>query len=201
MATIANTLRDWASTDDAKVALYSSQPSKLLRWINEAQLRFAKRSEMIRDVWSPTITSTGNIALPDNFLREIKDRVKLDANTYLRQIAFSDARLLQISGTYYYSIWNNTFYVWSAGACTPSVPYITKPAVVLLADIATTDLEIPTEYHHTLFLYLDSMWAREQKDIAGSIALLKQFDNECDDAKVDYVRDNEPVPMTNPSMF
>lgn len=201
MGTIANTLQEWASTDDAKVALYASQPTKLLRWVNEAQLRFAKRSEVLRTVWSPTITSTGNIALPDDFIREIKGKVKLEPYIYLMEMSYPDAVLLRLSGQYYYSIWNGSFYVWSAGACTPAVPYIKIPATVAFADIATADFEIPVIYQRTIFTFLDAMWLRENKDVAGSIQLMKLFDAEADEAKVEFIRYNEPPPVTQSSFF
>lgn len=214
MGTAANVLEDWASSEPEKITLYNSQKGIILRWLNEAQLRYAVRSECLRDVWSPTITSTGNIALPSNFIREIKDRVKLSDSVVLTQLSFADARLFTFSGTNYYSIHAGTFYVWVAAACTPTIPYIKKPTAITTSTLATADLEIPTESQGNLFFYLDSMYSRIPKnvltrdgnsvsrnDIAGSIALLKQFDEEADREKFDYLYANEPTPITRSGLF
>jgi len=202
MGTIANLLEDWASSDSDKASLYASEKGVILRWINEAQLRFTDRSECLRGVWEPTITSTGNVALPSDFKREIKDRVKWDTNRFLVQIDYPTANLQTTwSDTTHYSIWGSTFYVWGAAAGTPDIPYIKKPTAITASTIASGNLEIPTEYHGFLMYYLDSMWARRLKDIAGSYALMKQFENACDGAYVDYTRDNDPVPMMRGRFF
>jgi len=203
MGTVATFLEDWSSTESGKESLYASEQGKIIRWLNEAQLRFTDKSECLRSVWQPTITSAGVIALPSNFKREIKDRVKWTANRFLKQIDYPTANIYttQFSDAYYYSIWGSNFYVWQPQAGTPDIPYITKPTVITASNISSADLEIPTEYHAYLMLYLDSMWARTQKDIAGSIALLKQFDNGADSVYTDIVKDNDPVPMIRGTFF
>jgi len=202
MATVANVLQDWASSSPDKLSLYASRSGVLLRWINEAQLRFADKSECLREVWEPTITSTGNIALPSDFKREIKDRVKWDSNTYLTQIDFPTANLVDTwSGTTNYSIWEGMFYVWGAAAGTPEIPYIKKPAAIAIASILTADLEIPTQYHYDLFTYLDGMYARRKDDISGSIQLMQMFDNKANDVYNEIVRNVDPVPMMRGRWF
>ena len=214
MGTAVNVIEDWASTDPEKVGLYVSSKGVILRWLNEAQLRYAVKSECLRDVWSPTITSTGNIALPTDFIREIKDRVKLNDSVVLTQLSFADARNFTFSGTNYYSINDGTFYVWTEAECTPTIPYIKKPTAITIATLPTADLEIPTESHHDLFLYFDSMFARiprtsigrdgntvYRSDIAGSLELLKQFDSEAEDEKYQYLYSNEPTPTVRSGLF
>lgn len=202
MGTVANVLQDWASSSPEKTSLYANQKDLLIRWANEAQLRYADKSECLRDIWQPTITSTGNIALPDNFKREIKDRVKWDANTYLVQIDYPRANLVTSwSNTTHYSIWGGTFYVWGAAAGTPVIPYIKKPAALTVAAIASENFEIPTEYHYNLFLFLDAMFARSKNDIAGSMQLMKMFDDKADETYMDVVRDLDPVPKMRGSWF
>lgn len=202
MGTVANILQNWASTSPAKASLYASEKGVLVSWLNEAQLQFTDISECLRDVWQPTITSSGNVALPSDFKREIKDRVKWDTNTYLQQIDYPTANLITTwSGTYKYSIWGDTFYVWAAAAGTPSIPYIKKPTEITVANIATADLEIPTEYHYILKIYLNAMMAERANDIAGSLGLMKQFQKYAEEAYAEVVRDNDPVPMMRGRFF
>ena len=202
MGTIANILEDWASSTPEKASIFASEKGMLVRWLNEAQLQFCDKSECLRDVWQPTITSTGNVALPSNFLREIKDRVKWDDNTYLTQVDYPTAALVDSWGdTTHYSIWGSTFYVWEAASGTPDIPYIKKPTAITVATSTSADCELPTEYHSVLFLYLDSMFARRKDDIAGSIALLKEFQNYANQAYVDTVRKKDPVPKMRGGFF
>lgn len=203
MGTVATFLEDWSSTESGKESLYASEQGKIIRWLNEAQLRFSDKSECLRDVWQPTISSTGVVALPSNFKREIKDRVKWTANRYLQQIDYPTANIYstQFSDTYHYSIWGGNFYVWQPAAGTPDVPFIVKPTLITASTISSSDLEIPTEYHAYLMFYLDSMWARTQKDIAGSIALLKQFDSSAEEIYLDFVKDNDPIPTMRGGFF
>lgn len=159
MATAQDVINEWAAESDEKQALVSAKPALVLRWINQAQLRFAEKSECLRSLWTPTITSTGNIALPTDFLREFPDLVQWDVNTKdrlpLKKIDYQVARLRTFSLTSHYSIYNGTFYVWNAGALTPAIPYIKKPTI--LSAIAS-DLEIPTEFQNQLVFYMDLMY-------------------------------------------
>jgi hypothetical protein len=202
MGTIVNILEDWASSHPSKASVYASEPAVIVSWVNAAQLQFCDRSECLRGVWEPTITSTGNIALPSNFLREIKDRVKWDSNTYLRQIDYPTANLVDSwSSTTNYSIWGSTFYVWSPAAGSPVIPYIKKPTAITVSTLASSDFEIPTEYQHTLKLYFNAMMAERKDDIAGSIALMQTFDSYCGKAYMDIVRKVDPVPFMRGGFF
>lgn len=202
MGTVANILEDWASSDPQKMSLYVNEKGVMVRWLNEAQLQFSDRSECLRGVWEPTITSTGSVALPSDFLREIKNRVKWDSNTYLTQIDYPTANLVSTwSGTSYYSIWGSTFYVWEAAAGSPEIPYIKKPTAITTSTVSTADLDLFTEHHGSLMLYFDSMYARREKDVAGSLALLKEFHNQCDRVYNDVVRKRDVVPSTRGGFF
>lgn len=201
MGSFANILQDWASVNEAKNELYIGRPELLLRWLNEAQLRYCSKSEMVRGVWEPTITSSGNISLPSDFLREIKDRVKWADNEYLIQIDHPSAIIMDFTGTHYYSIWADTFYVWGAAAGNPEIPYIKKPTVVAIGNIGTASLEIPTEFHSTLLTYLDAMYERERGNIAGYRALINVFDEQAREEGVEYRGRRDPVPVMRGTMF
>lgn len=202
MGTIANIVEEWASSHPSKAAVYASEPAVIVSWINSAQLLFCDKSECLRDVWQPTITSTGNVALPSNFLREIKDRVKWDSTRYLRQIDYPTANLVDSwSDTTNYSIWGSTFYVWGAAAGSPEIPYIKKPTAITTSTLSTADFEIPTEYQFMLRLYFNAMMAERKDDIAGSIALMGEFNNYCKQAYMDTVRKVDPVPMMRGGFF
>ena len=202
MGTVANILEDWSQSSPAKASIYASEQGVVVRWLNEAQLQFADRSECLRDVWEPTITSTGNIALPSDFLREIKDRVKWDSTRYLRQIDYPTANLVDSwSDTSHYSIWGGTFYVWGTAAGSPEIPYIKKPTAITVSTVSSASLEIPTEHQFILKLYLNSMMAERKDDIAGSVALMKEFQTNCDMAYMDTVRKLDPVPTMKGRWF
>ncbi len=179
MGQIANVLDDWASGDADRSKVYKEQPGLVIRWINEGQLRYASKSELLRDVWSPTITSSGSIALPTNFLFEVPDRVKWTQFVYLRKIDYPTANLVPYwSATLWYSIWAETFYVWGPSAGTPTIPYVYKPTLVTVANIATADFDanLPTEFDHEILLYLDYRWARRIKDPSHRL-LLDDFED------------------------
>ena len=200
MGTVQNILEQWAAGDPKKEEIYVSVPKLALRWINEAQLRHASLSEILRTTWSPTITSTGNIALPSDFLREIPDRVKWTATQHLVKIDYPTANLVEsFSGTYYYSIYGETFYVWEAAAGTPTIPYIKKPTA--LTTIATDALEIPTEFHGTLLIYFDAMYLRKEGDYAGSQVLLRQFDSQAAEDGAKYRSRRDGTMFIRSSLF
>lgn len=202
MGTVATVIESWASSSPAKASVYASEPAVIVNWINEAQLLFCDKSECLRDVWSPTVTSTGTVALPSDFKREIKDRVKWDDNTYLRQIDYPTANLISSWGsTTNYSIWGGNFYVWGAAAGSPEIPYITKPTAITVSTLSSADLEIPTEHQYILKIYLNAMMAERANDIAGHVALMKQFIQSAENAYMDVVNDNDPVPTMRGGFF
>lgn len=201
MGTVATLYEDWCAGDNDRERVYVSEKGVAARWISQAQERFADKSECIRSVWSPTIPVGGSIALPSDFGREIKDRVKWDANTILRQIDYPDAINGLYSSTRYYSIWGNTFYVWSAAAGTPTIPYIKKPTAITAATLSSADLEIPSDYHRELFNYFDSMLLRRKNDFVGSVQMIKMFDSAADNAKIDYSQKSDSVPRMRGRLF
>ena len=201
MATIAGSFEDWAAGDQARTGVYASEPGVIVRWANEAQLRFADRSECLQSVWSPTITSSGNIALPADFLREIKNRVKWTQTIYLVQLDYPTANIQTFTSVGYYSIWNGTFYVWQATSGTPTIPYIKKPTAITTSTLSSADWDIPTEYQRVLFNYFDSMMARRAGDIPGSMTLLSAFDNAADQAYATFHLKRGAVPVMRGSFF
>lgn len=200
MGSVLNVISEWVEDDEQKELLYERVPSLVLRWINEAQLRHVDRSEVLREIWEPTITSTGNTTLPSDFLREIKDRVKWDTTTHLYQVDYPAAALVESwSDTSFYSIWESSFYVWGAAAGTPSIPYIKKPAA--LTTIATDNLELPTENHGTLQIYLDAVYARRNKDFQTYYSLLDRFDRRAQEEGGIFRNRRDPIPTMRSSRF
>lgn len=182
MATAADVTNEWAADSEAKQLLIKTRSGLVLRWLNQGQLRFADLSEMLKGEWQPTVTASGNIALPADFLREYPGRVKYDLNSTVNapliKIDYQDAINLDFTGdTTHYSIFNVKLYVWAAGALTPSIPYIKKP--VALTTLASDDLGLSTEFHYEIIAYLDAMWAAYNKEIsfADKNMMLKDFDS------------------------
>jgi hypothetical protein len=131
MASAATILADWASMDPEKEKLYATTPNLLVRWLNEAQLRFCDKSEILEETWNPTITSSGSIALPANFLREYIYDVWWTSDRPMRKGLYSI--LSKSTVTYYnpmYAIYGNTFYVFPVSAGTPTIRYIKKPTLI-----------------------------------------------------------------------
>lgn len=178
MGTTANFIANWTSSHPERVQLHKNQPELLLRWINEAQLRFADKSQILKSVWTPTIDSTGVVELPDDFLREIPDMVKWDENTRLIKGDYSELALGTFSSTLYYAIWGNNFYVFTEASGTPEIPYIIKPDTLTLTAINTSDLDIPSQYHLDLLLFMDAMWLRMTG--GNSYALMEEFERKAE---------------------
>lgn len=192
---------DWAAGDGEREKIYATERGVMAQWLSKAQEIFCERSECLRNVWTPTITSTGYVAIPSYFGREIPNMVKWDDHTRLIKIDYAKALNTIFSGVNYYSIWNGSFYVWSATAGTPTIPYVKKPTAITAASLATADMEIPTEYFHDIFYYLDSMFLRRKNDINNSIALYKMFIDAADAAKYDYGSKNDAMPMMRGTFF
>lgn len=201
MATVATLLEEWAAGSPEREVLVATEKGVTATWLNRGQERFAANSEMLQDLWQPTITSTGNIALPANFVREIKDMVHWDAQTRLREISYAMAQNIIFSITRWYSIWNGTFYVWMAAAGSPSIAYIKKPTAITTSTLATADLELPSEYHRDLFYYLDSQWLRRNGDLKGSAVAIAQFDQAVAEARRTFRERRMPVPMMRGVFF
>jgi hypothetical protein len=206
MATAATILGDWASLDPEKETLYAHTPSLMLRWLNEAQLRFCNKSEILQGVWQPTVPSTGVIALPTDFLREYIDKIQWTTNQYLRKGDYPTLKLLNLSSTMYYAIYDEDFYVLSAAAGSPTIFYIRKP-LLLNTTIGspqlwtTAELEIPTEYHSVLLGYLDAIWMRHKLDIKSYRASLDLFDRDAIDCGIQLKRRRDGFPTMRGSYF
>lgn len=202
MGTVASTIEQWAANDPKKEALYTTKRGLIVSYINDAQLTFVDKSECLRGVWQPTITSSGSIALPSDFLREIVNRVKWSSTVYLTKMDYPTANLVTSFGsTLYYSIWNGTFYVWAAASGTPDVPYIKKPTAITATTLSSADLDIPTEFHHRLQTALDSYYLRTVGDYKDSEYFDKKFEQEATQAGMDFRDRNDPVPIMRGSFF
>lgn len=199
MASALNLLADWAGDGGERHNLLNSEKGLLMRWLNQAQLRFADKSEVLQSVWEPTITSGGSIALPSNFLREIKDRVKWTADVHLVKIDYPTAINNTFSTTNYYAIFGGTFYVFAAAAGTPTIPFIKSPAAI--TNLSSAELEIPSEYHHNLILFLDAMFARKAGDVKSYMILMKEFDRNAEDAGMAFKIKRDGAPVTNGGFF
>ena len=110
MAEAKDILFDWIGTDKEKNSLYSVSPELIVRWLNEANQRYCDLSECIRDIWQPILGADGVAELPDDWLREIKDRVQWTNNVSLTAIDYPTALGRRFTATYYYAIWQNRFY-------------------------------------------------------------------------------------------
>jgi hypothetical protein len=206
MASAATILGDWASLDPEKETLYAHTPTLMLRWLNEAQLRFCNKSEILQGVWQPTVPGTGIIALPADFLREYPDKIQWTTNQYLAKSDYQTLQLLNLSATIYYAIYNGNFYVMSPAAGSPTIYYIRKPLLLNMtigsAQLWTTaELEIPTEYHSIIVDYLDAMWARQKGDLNSSKVLLSLFDKEAIDCGIEMKSRRDGFPIMRGSYF
>lgn len=178
MATAEQIISDWMTADEEKENFYSTHKGLVLRWLNEAQLRYADKSEMLRGIWTPTLTN-GSVALPSDFIREFEDRVKKSATEYvaLMKIDYQDGNLINWgSAELCYSIYNGYLYCWG-GVGSPVIPYIKKPSTLSIS----STIELPTQYHSNLIIYLDAMYLKQTKDYQGYTVLLGQFDNNAEE--------------------
>lgn len=192
MAEAKDILFDWVGTEREKNTLYSVSPELVVRWLNEANQRYCDLSECIRDIWYPIIDSSGSTTLPDDWLREIKDRVKWTDNVFLTFMDYPTAIMRRFTGTFYYSIWGNQFYIFTPAAGTPTVPYIRRPDYITTSNLATYSLDILREKQQNMLRFMDAKWARYNKDIQGEQALMAMFDEQ---AKMDgqNLRDRREV--------
>jgi len=179
MASASSLIDLWKDSDE-KDAFYAKRAKSVYLWVNEAQLRHVDKSEILRSIWKPTITSTGKIALPSDFLREFPDKILKTtgspSSNILIKVDYQDAILSEFSSVTHYSIYNGYLYVWAAGACTPEIPYVQKPTVIDTGDMEDDNLELPTETHFTLGLFLDAMWCKSKGDYTAYLVLLSQFE-------------------------
>jgi hypothetical protein len=199
MATVQNVVNEWASDDEAKRLLTKTHSGLILRWLNEGQLRFADLSEMNRNTWTPTITSSGSIALPTDFLREFPDSVQAVVSTTgtpLFKVDYSFARQTSWNTLTAYSIYDGSFYIWAAGAATPSITYVAKPTA--LTTLSSDSFEIPTEFHRAFVDYLEAKWLYRNKTVSyGDYkAMLQDFDNQARSAGVYFMQRQDSLMKT-----
>jgi hypothetical protein len=194
MASVLNILGDWQSGNSDRERLFGMNEGLALRWLNEGQLRFADKSEVLRGVWSPTISSDGEATLPDDFLRLVRNRVQWDSNTLLSEIPHADAGVQSFSTTEFYSIWGGKLYIWAAAEGTPTIPYIKKPDEIAVGSITSAELDIPTEYHHELITFLDAMYERYNNRVDSYRVLLNVFDQAAVQAGTKYASRQDPIP-------
>jgi len=180
VATALDIINEWAADIEEKQTVGKGLR---LRWLNQAQLRYAARSEMLRSEWQPTVPASGNIALVTDFLREFPYLVKREVGETLKypllKIDYWKAiNLTFVTVSTHYSIFNGKLYVWAPGALTPSIPYVKKPAVI--TDLDTSNLEIPSEFHYQLIPYLDAKFERYKgrMSFVEEASFLQNFDQQ-----------------------
>ena len=194
-------LFDWIGTEKEKNTLYSVSPELVVRWLNEANQRYCDLSECIRDVWLPVLDATGVTELPDDWLREAKDRVAWTQNVYLTAIDYPTAIVRRFTGTFYYAIWGNRFYVFSPAAGTPTVPYIRRPDPITTTNLATYTLDVLREKQQNMIQFLDSKWARYNNDISGELELRNLFDEQARQDGQNLRDRREPAPLIRGRWF
>lgn len=195
MASVKDIISDWSTDEGERLVLADQVPGLVIRWLNQAQLRFSEISQVLTGVWEPTIDSTGEETLPDDWLREVPDRVLWQTSIGLTKGDYATLKIANLSNPQAYAIWQGKFYVFGPTAGTPTIPYYKKPSEVKTTQYSTASLEIPSEYHHHLILFMDAMFARRSKDYKGYLILRKEFDQSARDAGIDFSNRRELMIM------
>lgn len=196
MGRALDVLKNWAADNDEAAQVFSRTPSLLIRWLNEAQLRFCDKSEVLSGVWEPDLDSDGIAMLPEDFLREYTNRVKWTNFVPLVKGDYPSLVLSNLSTTRAYAIFDGRFWVFAPSSGTPKIPYIKKPDTLFEKSISGMDLSIPSEMGDTLTLCLDAYWARKKGDTVKYLQLLEIFDRKATESGVkDFLRKN-PTPTT-----
>ena len=201
MAEAKDILFDWIGTDKEKNSLYSVSPELIVRWLNEANQRYCDLSECIRDIWQPILGADGVAELPDDWLREIKDRVQWTNNVSLTAIDYPTALGRRFTATYYYAIWAGRFYVFSPAAGNPTVPYIRRPDQIMTSNLATYTLDVLREKQQNILSFMDSKWARYNKDLTGEASLKAAFDEQARQDGQNLRDRRDPAPMLRGRWF
>jgi len=175
MGSALDLLKDWASDNDELAQQFNRTPDMMVRWLNSAQLLFCDRAEVLRSVWIPALDGDGVVSLPDDFLREVQNKVKWDATIFLIKGDFPTLNLLKLSATLRYAIWDGKFWVFAPQAGNPEIPYIRKPEEITKTSLSHSDLDLPTEMQRELITFLDACWARKKGDVVGSKKLEDLF--------------------------
>ncbi len=200
MASAKAIISDWSSDEGERFVLATTKRGVVMRWLNQAQLRFAEISQVLQGVWEPLLDSTGSEALPDDWLREIPDRVQWTTGFYLIKGDYPTLSIANLSTTCYYAIWQGNLYVFSASSGSPTIPYYRKPEEIKDAQFATASLEIPTEYQHNLSLFMDAMWERRNGNTEAYLVLIDKFDQRARDAGIDNLNRRQ-VPQMRASVL
>lgn len=196
MGTAHDLIGTWAADSEEKIGLNSRNPELVLRWLNEAQLRFADLSECLRGVWNPDIFDDGIVDLPEDFLREYVNRIRWTSYVILRKGDYATLRATPLTVTNWYAIYGGKFYVFAPSAGTPEIAYVRKPESISLTSLNTSDLEIPTEYQLDLLTFLDAMWEGRKGNAAQRLAFLEMFNQKANAAGIKFSgRDDAPPTM------
>lgn len=201
MASALDVVTEWATYGSEQADLFGNAPLLVYRWVNQGQLRFASKGEVLRSVWNPTLTSTGTIALPADFLREFRDKVQWSSTQFLVKIDYPLGKILNMSTVLNYSIWGGAFYVFAPTAGSPFIWYVKKPAVITTAGFSAAELEIDTVYHERLIEYLQARFQRHKGNEVNYQALLKQFDMDAVDAGIEFGRRQDALPSMRGNWF
>ena len=194
MATVQTTIDNWTSDGGERHATYGSVPGLVIQWLNDGQLRFAHKSMCLRSTWEVTLDAEGYADLPDDFLKISRDKVKWGTQTLIEGGYDALIQMTMISTTHY-CVHEGKFFVFGPSAGTAIVPYVKKPNTITIANRTTAFLDIPSEYHTDLVLYLDAMFARKNGDIPGWLSLITAFDDKATKAGMEISRRIDPVPM------
>lgn len=196
MASALDVIGDWISGEDGREKLFRSNKELVVRWLNRAQIRHTELSGVLRDVWTPIVTE-GEVELPEDFLTEYPDRVKWTSTIFLSKIDYPTAKLLTYTSTCHYSIYGGKFYVFKAADGEPEIPYKRKPEELTPSGIKGEDLEIPTEHHDALVVFMDAMYERTRGNIGDSLKLLSVFKGMAEEDGLDYALRTDLPLITN----
>jgi len=198
MASVQDILSDWASGSKDREALLGSSKPMLTRWLSQAQLRYADKSGVLRGTFTGTLDSDYKIALPDTFLRELPNRVTL-GELVLSKGDYATLNSINEIGNNLsatcYAIHDGFLYVFG-GDGEVLVHYVKKPYDITKSDFSGSDLEIPTEWHSDLLLYLEAAWARQSGNVALWMQLMDEFDKKANAAGVKFAYRVDGLPVT-----
>jgi len=201
MGQAINLLADWAALNPDRNKALEENIKVLARWLSDAQVRHAEISRCLQKTWTPSgFDSENKVQLPDDFVKIKEDCLTWDSSTVLAIVPYEVLINQTITSPIVYSIHNGFLYIPGAtSSSTPSIVYEYRPIELTVTTIKTEDLELPAEFHKTLVLYLDAMWARTKDDTAGYMALMNEFRREAQNDGVTNIENRYGVPQMRPS--
>lgn len=201
MGQALNLLADWAALNANKNKVFEENVKVLARWLSDAQVRHAEISRCLQKTWIPSgFDDEDKVALPDDFIRIKEDSIRWDSVTSLNQVPYEVALNNTITSPIVYSIHNGYLYIFGAGDDSePQIVYEYRPTELTATSVKTEDLEIPAEFHKTLILYLDAMWARTKDDNGAYVALMDRFRAQAQDDGTTNIENRYGVPMMRAS--